>query len=442
MKSNALRRRFVSKIKYDLNMKKILISLAIIGLVGGIVSGMTWALYSDQGIVAGNTFTTGTADLEIRGRNPNTDWGSDVKIDFKDWNDLYPGWERSYKVQLKNASSSPIALDVIPHTVIKSDPSSLLRNVLTMQFYEGDEPRGPEQTLAEWIDNDHPIEYLAHSAAGKTWTVKFRFPLSDQVNNALQNRTIKFDLIFDGIQQPEAPVVAITNITQGTTHSSINGAITAANDGDTIIVPEGEYGDGSSEVVINKNNLSLISDTSYWGRALLKGRITVNAAGTTIEGFDIWFSGSDNKPPIDLSNVNGITIRDNKIRESNNDQAGINCWTGPANCYGDILIEHNEITKGNVAGLYVYNNKDANIIIRHNTSIKPGTEGIWAVGLSRAHLVIEDNIVVEAGTYGIKIVDEPLSINGVKTNRCQKLLDDNPGVENAYLEWADYTCSR
>ncbi len=48
-------------------MKKIILSLAIIAVVGGLVGGATWAFFSDRAEVSANTLSTGNVDLEIRG---------------------------------------------------------------------------------------------------------------------------------------------------------------------------------------------------------------------------------------------------------------------------------------------------------------------------------------------------------------------------------------
>ncbi len=48
-----------------INMKKILISLSIIGIVAGVVVGGTIAFFNDTETSTGNVFTAGTIDLTI-----------------------------------------------------------------------------------------------------------------------------------------------------------------------------------------------------------------------------------------------------------------------------------------------------------------------------------------------------------------------------------------
>lgn len=46
-------------------MKKILFSLAVIGVVSTAAIGATWAAFSDTEVIAGNTFAAGSLDLEL-----------------------------------------------------------------------------------------------------------------------------------------------------------------------------------------------------------------------------------------------------------------------------------------------------------------------------------------------------------------------------------------
>jgi predicted ribosomally synthesized peptide with SipW-like signal peptide len=52
-------------------MKKILMSVAVIGFVGALAAGATSAYFSDTETSTGNTFTAGTLDLNIDGGNTN-----------------------------------------------------------------------------------------------------------------------------------------------------------------------------------------------------------------------------------------------------------------------------------------------------------------------------------------------------------------------------------
>jgi len=58
-------------------MKKILLSLAIIGIVGGITLGITGAFWTDQGVSANQSFHSGTLDLRLS-NSANSGYGDDV----------------------------------------------------------------------------------------------------------------------------------------------------------------------------------------------------------------------------------------------------------------------------------------------------------------------------------------------------------------------------
>ena len=57
-------------------MKKILISLAVVGAVGAVVAGATGAFFSDTETSTGNTFTAWAIDLKI----DNTSYAIDFNI--------------------------------------------------------------------------------------------------------------------------------------------------------------------------------------------------------------------------------------------------------------------------------------------------------------------------------------------------------------------------
>lgn len=59
-------------------MKRILVSLMTMALVGALVTGGIYAYFSDTETSTGNTFTAGTLDLEVNSENPWTSTGVTV----------------------------------------------------------------------------------------------------------------------------------------------------------------------------------------------------------------------------------------------------------------------------------------------------------------------------------------------------------------------------
>ncbi len=88
------------KIKQITTMKKILISLSIIGVVGAIAVGGTIAYFSDTETSTGNTFTAGTIDIAIDGSNP---WNKNYTI-----GDLKPGETGYINFDITNVGKNPV----------------------------------------------------------------------------------------------------------------------------------------------------------------------------------------------------------------------------------------------------------------------------------------------------------------------------------------------
>ena len=80
--------------------KKILSSLSIIAAVASIAVGATIAYFSDTETSTGNTFTSGTLDLQVDNQNP---WTSTV---FS-LSDVKPGDSGSVTIKLKNVGTLP-----------------------------------------------------------------------------------------------------------------------------------------------------------------------------------------------------------------------------------------------------------------------------------------------------------------------------------------------
>jgi len=81
-------------------MKKIAISLGIIGVVGAIVIGGTIAYFSDTETSTGNTFSTGVIDIDINDQNPWT----------KSWNitDMKPCETGYITFNINNPGKNPV----------------------------------------------------------------------------------------------------------------------------------------------------------------------------------------------------------------------------------------------------------------------------------------------------------------------------------------------
>ncbi len=81
-------------------MKKILISLSIVGAVAAIAIGATTAFFSDTETSTGNTFSAGTIDIAIDGTNP---WTSHYSV-----GDLKPGETGNINFDITNEGTNPV----------------------------------------------------------------------------------------------------------------------------------------------------------------------------------------------------------------------------------------------------------------------------------------------------------------------------------------------
>lgn len=108
-------------------MRKILISLAVIGVVGAIAIGGTIAYFSDTETSTGNTFTAGKLDLELGAGNPMPFNVSDV----------YPGQSGTGKVTLTNTTGSLDGdLDIKIVNFVQSEGGPLTEPEISAGDYE------------------------------------------------------------------------------------------------------------------------------------------------------------------------------------------------------------------------------------------------------------------------------------------------------------------
>jgi len=186
-------------------MRKIYLSVLAIAATLALVGGATYAVFSDPATSGPNTFATGNADLKIA-IDTNKDgvksaWDDLATPAFPErWTNLYPGWEDSYWIYLKNDSISPITLKVRPE-IKNNDWNSLLDNIyLGFSWSDGSHQVGP-WPLRDWIsvDNNPYLEpTLPQGKSDGPWVAKFSIPTT--AGNEIAGKTINFDLVFNGIQ--------------------------------------------------------------------------------------------------------------------------------------------------------------------------------------------------------------------------------------------------
>jgi len=172
-------------------------------------------------------------------------------------------------------------------------------------------------------------------------------------------------------------------------YSTIQDAIDAASDGDTIIVGNGTY---NEQVIINKNNLSIQSEygaantiINATGQGTSYGGVVFDADGCTFEGFTVMdYSNESYENKIIRINGNNNTIKNNII------QGNLNQPVSDQTEYGILfqstasgnLIENNEVYDIGYIGINIYGGEAA-----HNNTIRNNYVhdiGIYAITVDRS----------------------------------------------------------
>jgi predicted ribosomally synthesized peptide with SipW-like signal peptide len=96
-------------------MKKIIISLCVIGAVAAIAVGGTIAYFSDTETSKGNTFTAGTIDIAVNGQNP---WSQTNHFAFED---MKPSQVEYSNFTVKNVGANPVNLWKKVDVTVKGD---------------------------------------------------------------------------------------------------------------------------------------------------------------------------------------------------------------------------------------------------------------------------------------------------------------------------------
>jgi len=287
-------------------MKKIAISLAIIGIVTGITLGITGAWWTDQGVSQNQSFVSG--NLNLRLSNNGTDWSDNVT---QTWN-----------VQNMTPGGTPYV-----STLYMKNNGSVNADYLKLTLKNYPDPAGMDKRM-----RITQLDYAGES------------------------------LLTGGAGADLDSYVAPTNCTVTTSH--INDAIGAANKGDVICVKPGNYTFAWEGSRINVDKGVTIASTDGPGVTTISAGITINANDVTIKGFKIIAAPAPSTVAgLYVPSVSGLRVQYNEIDgQSVAGSRGIEFWSGAA--YNDVLVENNvihDLTTG------IYTNPHAGIIdIQYN----------------------------------------------------------------------------
>ena len=185
-------------------MKSILKSLFLIIVTVVVVSGATYAAWTAQAKVEGNTFSTGNAALQVR--HAGTAWGQTIPGPI--FNNLYPDWTQDYSVKVHNKGTVNLMLSLKGEVGSGwSDPKNLrgkisvevreftdLNNNWHFDSGEGTKNLGIK-TLQAWLS-----ESLVGSQvdAGEQQCYLLRFSVGD-LADSFQGATLSgYNFVFDG----------------------------------------------------------------------------------------------------------------------------------------------------------------------------------------------------------------------------------------------------
>jgi len=187
-------------------MKKIYLSILAIVATVALVGGATYAAFTATASNVNNTFSTGNANLLLK--NSVGDEYSPTKGGAQ-WDNLYPGYTKSYKVWLKNTSTSLIDFEVYPDVEINILGDSYhgtdgsLPGKISLQFFAGDAAVTGKYTLSQWESNypggTQTLGVVNNGQERGPWTAVFT--VNPDAGNEIQNSKLHFDLKFVGVQK-------------------------------------------------------------------------------------------------------------------------------------------------------------------------------------------------------------------------------------------------
>jgi len=187
-------------------MKKILLSLATIGVVGAIAVSATGAWFSDTETSTGNTFTAGTLDLAVNGQNTGI-----IPVVV---GNIAPGWSKDITYTVKNTGSISGKLSLKSGSVVNTEglnpesegdivePGELGANI-QVEATVGGTSLGVVGTLND-LDSAEDV-LLTSLNAGEEKTIVLRLFVDEEVGNDIQGDTVTADFTLS-LDQTQAYV--------------------------------------------------------------------------------------------------------------------------------------------------------------------------------------------------------------------------------------------
>lgn len=198
-------------------MKKIILSLALIGLTIGGVTAATVAYFNDTATIYGSTFSSGTLDLVID-QNPagaEYDWSDGFANPFPAFTNLYPGGpEGSQVIDIMNIGEVPGSATIKLHRTSAWNqlPDNLIFTIYFDGDNNGDTGAGDDWTLvasgtlAQFEGNTYTLGQITGSSSfsdgqtGKMASVRIVWSVPASAGNEIQGDSVTIDTVF-GLEQ-------------------------------------------------------------------------------------------------------------------------------------------------------------------------------------------------------------------------------------------------
>jgi len=346
-------------------MKKIIISLAIIGVVAGITLGITGAWWTDQGVSENQSFVSGSLNLRLSNTGTSGSWSDNVS--------------QTWSIDKMTPGGTPYV-----STLYMKNNGSVNADYLKFALKNYPDPVGMDRVM-----RITQLDYAGES------------------------------LLTGGAGADLSGYVAPTNCT--VVVSKIKPAIAAATSGDVICVKPGNYTSTWEGGVINVTEGVTIASTDGPDNTTISAGIRILSDNVTIQGFKItpetilgekttiYFDGASNVE-ISYNDIDGQSISGSRgilvvtghdyssAKIENNLIHDLTTGIYTNSHTGTIDIKYNEIYN-TVAGIGGLTGADVQFNKFHNNSEAVGADGTYTSVTLTNNEFLANDMVKNYGTF-------------------------------------------
>ena len=192
-------------------MKKILLSVVIIGVVAAMMGAGTFSYFSDSERMTGLTFTTGYADLKLTQVNMHQwyDTATADQLGVHLPTNLYPGYEGTWshpdgRIYLGNFGTVDLNITA---TVTSYAQNKTVWNTIQMKLAWGGNSEGTGFHTFHWWTTHKATLFdgpLGHNHSdgyqGYAKSVKIMLKVPTWAGNEIANAHVSFNIKFDAVQ--------------------------------------------------------------------------------------------------------------------------------------------------------------------------------------------------------------------------------------------------